>query len=418
MRRLALYTLIIALSNLFFTNTRAQINAQCEIRPRTELRDGYKVPADMSRKPSLLTTQRSRLGIRFDKEKLAVFISGQDIRVWGEVKNKVDFPSINLHEAWAELKISNEINIKAGRQMLKYDDERLLSENNWNNVGSSHDLLLGKYRKNSTQIHLGLAFNNDNDNYSKRDYHVEFYKTMGFLWAEYITPNAIKTSAVFIADGNEAENNPDVLYVRATAGLNAEYKSDSTKHELKASGYYQFGSSPDGKDISAYMASIGIGYKAMKKLSIRAGADVFSGNKFDVSKDATHAFSNLYGAGHKYLGYMDYFTVPENSTKGYGLLDAFLSIQVILSKKIKTEIAVHQFETMEQITYFVDDEILMLDKNLGEELDFSLCFKLNDNSDIKAGYSLYYTTESLKYLIAGEANRINNWGWVMMTIKI
>jgi hypothetical protein len=71
--------------------------------------------------------QRTRAGLIYSKEnKLKIGISAQSVNTWGN-DPQVQFTgnNISLYEAYAQFYFSIEWSVKAGRQVLSYDDERI-----------------------------------------------------------------------------------------------------------------------------------------------------------------------------------------------------------------------------------------------------------------------------------------------------
>ena len=57
--------------------------------------------------------------------------------VWGQSGKG----AINVYEGWAKLAAKNGLFTQVGRQILAYDDERIIGSNDWAMAGSSHDAL-------------------------------------------------------------------------------------------------------------------------------------------------------------------------------------------------------------------------------------------------------------------------------------
>jgi hypothetical protein len=58
-----------------------------------------------------------------------------------------------------------------------------------------------------------------------------------------------------------------------------------------------------------------------------------------------------------------------------------------------------------------------LNKNLGQELDIYMGYKLADNVMLNAGYSQYFATESTIALKGGSKDETSNWIWASLTFK-
>lgn len=136
----------------------SQIILEGEIREKSELRNGYKNSQTVEGSyPEFLTTQRTVLGVQLKKDGVTGKISFQDIRTWGDTPGQKDIAGAMIKEGWLEFKLFDSLKLKAGRQILIYDDERLLASANWNDVGMQHDMFLFKFKYNKLTTHVGLA---------------------------------------------------------------------------------------------------------------------------------------------------------------------------------------------------------------------------------------------------------------------
>lgn len=68
-----------------------------------------------------------------------------------------------LNEAWAKLDFGSGFFAKLGRQSLVYDDERIMGALDWNVAGRYHDALKLGYENTNNQLHLILAFNQNDE---------------------------------------------------------------------------------------------------------------------------------------------------------------------------------------------------------------------------------------------------------------
>ncbi|MFA5657362.1 MAG: hypothetical protein WDA37_11525, partial [Dysgonamonadaceae bacterium] len=127
----------------------------------------------------------------------------------------------------------------------------------------------------------------------------------------------------------------------------------------------------------------------------------------------TGTFSTLYGPGHKFLGYMDYFGVPERH--GAGINDLLLRANIGIGKKGELEATLHQFNLPEE--YLSNGT--RVNKNLGQELDLVYSYKLDNAIAIKAGFSTFFYTETMEQLKGRTPGQGDSalFGWVMLVVK-
>jgi len=63
---------------------QAQFKLSAELRPRVEIRHGYKTLANPSSEAAAFVSQRSRLNFEYSRKKYEIKLSLQDVRVWGD----------------------------------------------------------------------------------------------------------------------------------------------------------------------------------------------------------------------------------------------------------------------------------------------------------------------------------------------
>src|SRR5690606_1282004 len=153
---------------LFFSiaQTYSQFTLDAQLRPRFEYRHGYKTLFPNDADPAAFVSQRTRLNSGYKTEKLHFYISAQDVRVWGDVPqlNAADENGFSLHQAWAEVQLVSNLNLKIGRQEIVYDDQRFFGNVDWAQQGRSHDAAILKFEPNYLKLHFGAAYNQDSEN--------------------------------------------------------------------------------------------------------------------------------------------------------------------------------------------------------------------------------------------------------------
>jgi len=155
-------TTLLFASILIGTMLQAQFTLSGEFRPRTEYSHGFSTLAKDAQKASLFTSQRTRLALGYQADKISTGLVLQDVRMWGGQPQLVgnEAMSVSVHEAWAEVKLGSRFGLKLGRQELVYDNHRIFGNVGWAQQGRSHDLALLKFNGPVT-VHLGLAYNED-----------------------------------------------------------------------------------------------------------------------------------------------------------------------------------------------------------------------------------------------------------------
>ena len=145
-----------------FVNAQ-QFDVSAEIRPRYENKHGYSTLLDTDADGTNFVSQRTRLNFGFKNEKMRLYVSMQNVRVWGDVSTlSSDDNNTALHEAWAEAILNPKISFKMGRQEIVYDDQRIFGNVGWAQQARSHDAFLFKYLPNENhKIDIGFAISAD-----------------------------------------------------------------------------------------------------------------------------------------------------------------------------------------------------------------------------------------------------------------
>src|SRR6187402_3530399 len=126
-----LKTIILFLLGVISTEMQAQeLDVNLQIRPRFEYRNGYKTLLPYGQKGTSQISQRSRLNFDYKQDELKVKLTLQNTRTWGDVvpASTTDKNGIAVFEAWAQYNFTEKWSAKLGRQVLSYDNQRILGE--------------------------------------------------------------------------------------------------------------------------------------------------------------------------------------------------------------------------------------------------------------------------------------------------
>lgn len=404
----------------------AQVVITGEIRPRTELRHGFKAPLAQNNAPALFTEQRSRINLLYNNQDLTFYISAQDVRIWGNTSQiyKTDPGLLNVYEAWAEYHISKPLGIRIGRQALNYDNARILGDLDWAQQGRSHDLLLLNYRDTlGHKLDFGIAFNQnvpfEPGHLSGTTYlGLDNYKTMQFLWYHKDYRNS-KFSLLVLNDGRQQlqtlPEDSKVLF-RQTYGFIGTKRLGSL---LSGDGevYYQSGRDPLNRKVDAWLLSGNLTWTT-SLTPLTVGIDYLSGS--GPGSDINTAFNPLYGTHHKFYGLMDYFYVGSNHGQGghtAGLQNFFLKSNFNISDKHKILLHLHHFRSAVPV-YTNEPSSVLQSSELGEEIDLVWQAQLAKEISFNLGYSQMFGTSSLNMLKGDvDARPFQFWAWAMITFK-
>ncbi|MBW6480845.1 MAG: alginate export family protein [Bacteroidales bacterium] len=410
----AILSLILLLS---WQPAQAQFTLSGELRPRLEYREGYRrMPAE-NEKPAAFVYQRSRLNLEYSQDRITTHLSVQNVRAWGQDPQKVHLPSIDIHQAWFELQVNEKLFAKAGRQELKYDNQRFLSVNNWAQPAQKHDMLLLKYHHQSTRLHLGSAFNQSGDLINQNmsnfgtQYPVNNYKYMNFLWFHTPVQQKGKISLLAIAEGKENQNSGN-LFIRGTWSVYSTW--EFSRFNFMVNPGFQHGKTINGQDIEAYYFRSDISLQPLSAWKTTLGLEYFSGNDFSDPGDPKYrAFDSTHGSGHAHNGSLDYFTNFPSHTRGAGLVNPYFMNRFAINNETNFNIDFHVFALANK--YMHNQQII--DKYLGTEVDLTLNYAFNGFTRIQMGYSMMFGTESMGIIRGGSPDRWAHWAFVMVTVQ-
>jgi len=396
-------------------NSFGQFSIYSEYRPRGEFRHGYKQLADDSlrKDPAVLISQRTRLNLNYSAKKYKTSLSLQDVRLWGDQIRKEDVASTSVYEAWLSYKLYDSLWIKMGRQELFFDDEVLMSNNNWNQNGGSHDALKLTYCKSNINIDFVSAYNSSTDQYFGNDYTLldKNYKLLNILWLSK-TFRKIKTNIAGINDGYQKAGTNATIYMRYTYGGGFDIPFSTLL--LQGRCFYQSGKDNTGKEIAAYYFNANLTDTIIKNFIATAGIFYASGtDATDTTNKKINAFDPLYGTTHGIHGNMDYFTSLAKNTGNAGLQDIYLKLLYKCCKNTTILLDYHLFSLQNK---YIKNNVT-LNKNLGSEIDLGAKFNLSKEATIELGYSYLFAQSSLESLSGGDKNSFNHWAYIMFTLK-
>lgn len=395
-----------------------------EVRPRTELRNGFKKPMRSAIDPAIFTEQRTRLNAMYSSDKFDATISLQDVRMWGAVSQiyKTDPSLSNVYEAYAKYKFSPKSGIAVGRMALNYDNSRFLGSLAWAQQARSHDLALYTVQDSSYKFHLGVAFNQDASTPEFAKLNSTFYtgvnnyKTMQFAWFH---KDAGDYNFSLLALNNGVEHGVvDTSKVRfsQTWGFIGKKVKGDVKGTLEL--YAHTGEDAGGNQMDGYLAAASITFGQIKKAPLTIGADYLSGTPAGSSVNS--AFSPMYGTNHKFYGLMDYFYVG-NGHSNAGLFDAYLKTKFKVGDKSALVVHLHNFAATVDVADPTSTTGENLSSQLGQEIDLVYVVKLSKAVNFKLGYSQLFKTTTMDAIKgvynATNLSDYNGWAWAMLTFK-
>lgn len=391
-----------------------EFNADIQLRPRYEYRNGYKELMKDGEYPNSLISQRSRLNLNFSQEKLRIKFSLQNIRTWGDVPTSsvADKNGMAVFESWAAYDFAEKWSAKIGRHVLAYDNQRILGGIDWTQQGQSHDAVVLSYKGDQQKLDFAVALN-ANDALYDSPYNIN-YKNMQMLWY-HKDFDQMKLSLLALNNGfqyqNLGKNKLSVAYLQTLGGFL------KWKHSLwygDAGAYFQTGETTLGQDkakVSGYYAGLNIGYQIKENFSLEMGTEYLSGTDQNDTSGKIKSFHPLFGTNHVFNGFMDYFYVG-NHKNSVGLHDIYAKVNYSV-KQWQFMLSPHVFSSAAKMYKPLNAE--KIDNYLGTEIDFTVGYKVNDYILINGGYSQMLATDAMESLKGGNKNYGNNWAWLMIS---
>lgn len=399
-----------------------------DMNNRLEIRDGSFRPLASDEKIAAFVSNRTRLNFDYSyKNILSVRVSPQAVSIWGQANMvqgaEKSGSQFSLFESWAKLRISNSWYTQIGRQVISLDDERIFGALDWAQGGRVHDAISVHFNKNKFEVKGFFAYNqnyktlygNNIGNPSGYDYtptDAYPHKWMQTVWASLPIndKNKITLLATNLGFQSATVGSSAPEYYSQTYGAN--YFFNSPKINAQVAGYFQGGKNALGQKTEAFTATANIGYNIDKNWSISLGSDMISGNNIGIAKGINNAFNPYFSTGHKFYGFMDYYYAG-NAHKGAGISDNYFKLNFKHEKGVNANIVFHQFLTPNKLI----DPLKKYDRNLGQEIDLTISYKINKFVTISGGYSLYLTTPTINFLKnVQNAKLTQNWAWVSIKI--
>ncbi len=287
---------------------------------------------------------RARLGMKASwKDIVGAFLQVQDVRTFGEETDSLgDFSAdgFDLHQGYLIVTPTPELELRAGRQEILWENQRLVGNVGFTEQARSLDAIRAMYRRGALVADLFYAKVSENGAFAAKpnpddldvvavDLHYSIEKLLG-------------VSLLFIADIGGANDR-----TRFTAGV---VGGGSLARGLAYGfeGYYQFGSADADESFAAFLASARISYNLGGRLGpfVELFGDFVSGDDDPNDKD-TKTFDTLFATNHKFYGEMDFFLNLPVHTAGRGLMDVGGILGIKPSRSFVTKVTLHHFRSME-----------------------------------------------------------------------
>ena len=387
------------------------ISAQENVKFSAQIRPRYIIDnRDFNNDIALNTfgEMRTRVGMEFQThENLSVFFQVQDSRTFGEEDGTIsDLSNLDVHQAY--LKVDNlfklPVSLKAGRMEASYGTQRIMSVNNWNNIGRSFDGV-------TLQVDFCLECELKVDLFA-------FRVTESGLEDDSLDENVLGAfSELDFFEGHKLQ--PFIVYYSSTSasypfnvfspGFNLIGRIGNFDHQAEFIYQFNQGNEEADVDLSAFLVAYNATYTfdSAVKPYVSGGVDYLSGDD-DLTDNEYKEFNRLFGAGHKYLGYMDLF--PKN-TYGVGLMDMHVKAGLKPDDKLTLRAALHIFNSAEDYELFGGSS----SKSFGTEIDLTGSYKYNSYLTFEGGASLFAPGDIFKETMGED---MSTWFYLMSTVNL
>lgn len=410
MKKITLLLLLFLMAIPLFAQT---FEAGLQLRPRFEYRDGYKTLLTGEQEAATFISQRSRIILGYSQDRLRVKFSGQNIRTWGDVlpMATADKNGFSIFEAYGEYAFNESFKFRLGRQVLSYDNQRIMGEVNWAQQGQSHDAALFTWNPATNQrLDVGAAYNAEGESLVELPYRLNTYQNMQFAWY-HLDFNKSGLSFLFLNTGyeqNSTVQSQEIEYIQ-TFGSFYGFKSGEWTGDLAV--YGQTGKKL-GRDLSAWYAGANLTYSVSENWKTGIGAEYLSGTDMEETSGEINSFTPLFGTNHGFNGHMDYFFAG-NHQNTVGLVDLYGKI-AWATPKLEISVMPHYFSSAANM---INSSNNSGEKYLGTEIDVAAAYKIAGDLSVSLGYSQMFGSSSLEILKGGDKDKTQNWAWVMVNFS-
>lgn len=314
------------------------------------------------------TGVRYRLGVTLEgDEDTSVYIQTQYTDTWGSNSGGLSLNTMSVYQAYLTHKLSDNMELKLGRQAMAYGDHLIVGTVGWSNVGRSFDAAKLKYKHSlgwvdvfsaevgSTSVFPPTSVRNNFSGIYAAFTKFEFIDALDFYAFRSVKLNGVD----------------DIIH----AGLRAKSKMGMLD--------YRFEGTAQTK-VTANQMDLEVGYTLSEDSKMRVAVEAFT-----ASKD----YYQLYPTAHKWLGLAD--VLFRRNLNGLRL-----GFQMQATEKLNVKADYHMFMRN-------DDAVAVgwgagslgtvgTDKNIGSELDLVFNYKLGEKIGLLAGGSYFMAGDYLK----------------------
>lgn len=352
-----------------------QIMIRGEYDKNRDFEDDFQIGrgADIQQRTTLTATASPT-------DSTTVEISIQDSGAWGAGQD-----GVRLHEAYIQEDnlFGSDVSLRIGRQVLSYDDQRIIGALLWSKTPNFDDAIKLIYASDEFNVDVFAA---------KKS---ESFRTVADdedLYGVHATIKTIPNNSLSVYTFAEIEGQ----FKRYTIGARLKGNFDAVDYTAEIP--FQTGQVDDTIDISAYAFAVRGGYTVAGPNKVRIGGEYAFATGNDTT-DATEnqGFNVIQPTGHAHLGSMD-----EN---GWGNVKTYsVNASAMATPDLKVIAAYWKFDKEWVASGDPDDN--------GSEFDFTGVYKYNSALTLKGGYSLYFPGD-IQEAVTATSDNTAHWAWLM-----
>ena len=376
--------------------------------------------------------QRFRIGIMLKPTNwLKIYAQAQDSREFfsgrtltpGALGAEGD-DSFDLRQAYIEIGDYSKCpwDLKIGRQILSYGDERLVGAFDWNNFGRTFDAVKLTYKKpgftldafTSTPVVITSKHFNQSDLFNGDEQNRGLIFSGLYATFDELPFGTLDLYSLFINEprGNTSNAQGTLAAPVTTGSLNSHsdfvtlgtrVKGDPKKLnglEFQGEFAYQVGD-VRGLSLNAFAANVGVGYNFDLPMKPRIYAEYnFASGDGNSADNKIGTFQNLFPSNHKFYGIMDVFAWQN-------LHNAMLSFKVTPVKNVTAQVDYNAFWLADtNDVWYRANGVTAVRTPLaktraasdycGSEVDFIVTWNANKYLQVQGGYSHFFAGDYLK----------------------
>lgn len=353
-------------------------------------------------KDQVFVIHRARVTFGADiLDRLKVVLQVQDVRKWGSETDTLDFSAegLDVHQAFAEVRLVDQFFVKLGRMELIYDNHRLIGNLDWAQQARAFDGILLKYEPKAFQLHALYA-------HLQEAGAVEDDSHLAMLWFRLRKFPFFQPSLYYVFDHNAPTNR-----LRHTFGTHINGAVSGFQYSGEF--FMQLGSQGKdnaAQDIFAYMLAVSAGYTlpVNTKPTFILFAEFLSGDS-DLTDKTVRVFDTLFATNHKFYGYVDLFLNIPVHTGGRGLMDLGLTFKITPVKNLTLMATFHYFRLFTPTKDAGGQEV----QELGPEIDITAQYSLlKGHLLLSGGYGVLIPMAAFQAM--GKGKYAENWAYLEM----